>query len=572
MGFVLTCQLGERQLRFTLAQGESVVGSDPASELHLAHPSVSRRHALVHVGGGGVELQDLGSENGTFIGAKRLTGRRPIAAGTLLRFGSIRALLEEVADGDLRAAVALRPRPMGVSVPAVPAATTVSDQALDHFILDRLPFLLRLVGEGERAVRVAQEVGALLSRAVPCHRLVIWQGEEPRRALLFRWERAAEGAGDRTFGRPATSYRAGDFVLEIEYASPPHAVFYAPLAAAGIELVRLCRPVGALPSTAQREARPAAPHHPEPNPPSLAPAVAAIYSQARRVAPGRIGVLILGESGTGKDILARFLHAASGLPSWVALNCAALPRDLLEAELFGIERGVATGVEPRPGKFELADGGTLFLDEIGDMSLETQAKILRVLELGEVHRLGGREPRPARVRVVAATNCDLNALVEAGRFRRDLFHRIADWTVTLPPLRERRADIPHLAAHFLAQESARLGKPLYGISEAAMDALTAYPWPGNIRQLEREIARAALFLDPGDLLDTSRLSPDIAASRPASAGHRTLEETLLATERREIEAALATSSGDTANAAAQLGIGRSTLYRRMVMLGIEAKG
>ena len=252
----------------------------------------------------------------------------------------------------------------------------------------------------------------------------------------------------------------------------------------------------------------------------------------------------------------------------MALNCAALPRDLLEVELFGIERGVATGVDSRPGKFELADAGTLFLDEIGDMAPETQASILRVLQERLVYRLGGRDPHPARIRVVAATNRDLTPMLEDGRFRGDLYHRIATWVVELPPLRQRRLDIPNLAAFFLAREAERHGRRVGGLTRGAVDALVAFDWPGNIRQLEHEMARAVLFLEDGEVLDTARLHPAVLAGGTLK---RTgsLDDARAAVERDEIVAALHAHRGDVAAAAARLGISRATAYRRLKTFGID---
>jgi two-component system NtrC family response regulator len=287
-----------------------------------------------------------------------------------------------------------------------------------------------------------------------------------------------------------------------------------------------------------------------------------------------VAVLITGESGTGKEVLARYLHRASGRSDgpFVALNCAALPRDLLEAELFGIERGVATGVESRPGKFELADEGTLFLDEIGDMSAETQARILRVLQEREVYRLGGRDPRPARNRIIAATNRDLAARLADGSFREDLYHRIATWVVELPPLRQRKADIANLAAFFLEREASRQGRRIAGLSRGALAALSSYTWPGNIRQLENEMARAVLFLDDGDMLESTDLSASIRGRRPPAVGIRALDTILADVERDEIQRALAATGGDVAAASATLGISRATLYRRMKALAIDLPG
>ncbi len=340
---------------------------------------------------------------------------------------------------------------------------------------------------------------------------------------------------------------------------------YGPVIPIGLALVALAR------SGADRAARvrPPAGPPPLPTPPSVDPYVQEVYQQAARVARGEISVLIQGESGTGKELLARYMHAASGRPQekFVALNCAALPRDLLELELFGIERAVATGVDARPGKFELADRGTLFLDEIGDMGLETQAKILRVLQEGEVYRLGSDRPRQAKVRVLAATNRDVEMMVRSDRFRSDLYHRIAAWVVELPPLRRRIGDVPNLAAHFLALEAELRGVKIAGISRAAVEELLAHEWPGNVRELRSVMARAALFLEDGDLVESRHLWRTLRREmeRPA----RTLKERLAELERNQIQLALQSCLGDAEKAAARLGVSRATIYRRMKALGIQ---
>src|SRR5262249_48119614 len=325
----------------------------------------------------------------------------------------------------------------------------------------------------------------------------------------------------------------GDESLRLRVAFPPgkSSQLFRPLVEAVGALLRLHagKPAMAGATTLLRPP-------PLPDPASVVPEVVRLYAEAARVASGSVGVLIGGESGTGKEVLARYIHAASPRAQgpFVALNCAALPRDLLETELFGIERGVATGVDARPGKFELAHGGTLFLDEVGDMAAETQAKILRVLQEGAVYRIGSPGPRPAGGRVVAATNREMERLLALGSFREDLYYRIATWPVRLPALRHRRPDIPNLAAHFLAFEAKRLGRRVRGISRGALDALVRYDWPGNVRQLEKEVARAVLFLGDGDLLDSGSLGPALKDSpRPPHAGGR-LAEALEALERSEI--------------------------------------
>ncbi|MBZ0112728.1 MAG: sigma-54 dependent transcriptional regulator, partial [Thermoanaerobaculia bacterium] len=307
-----------------------------------------------------------------------------------------------------------------------------------------------------------------------------------------------------------------------------------------------------------------------PDPPSVEPAVRQLYERARRVAASDVNVLILGESGTGKELLARFLHDASSRSEgpFVALNCAALPRDLQESELFGIEKGVATGVDARAGLFEQAHGGTLFLDEIGDMALEVQAKILRVLQEQEVFRLGGTKARRADVRVLSATHRDVNAMVQAGSFRTDLFHRIADWQASLPSLRERPADIPNLAAFFLGQGAKAQGRAPLGFSKAALDALCRFHWPGNIRQLEREIARGLLFTEPGEFFDCDCLSSDVRAALERESPIA-LATILSQAERMAITTALERADGDVPTAARHLEVAVSTLYRKIKLLELE---
>jgi transcriptional regulator with PAS, ATPase and Fis domain len=295
----------------------------------------------------------------------------------------------------------------------------------------------------------------------------------------------------------------------------------------------------------------------------------AIYGNAAKVARGDISVLILGESGTGKEILARYIHQASPVADgpMLSLNCAALPRDLLEAELFGVERGVATGIEARPGKFELADGGTLFLDEIGDMAPDTQARILRVLQSGEVYRIGGRQAKKVQIRILAATNRDITTMIDSGAFRADLYHRIAGWVVELPPLRQRRADIPNLAAHFLSRAGDRAGVRIRGVSRQALETLTACHWPGNIRELETEMNRAVLFLEDGELLDSGRLSSHLQRPRTAPITGALADQ--LEHAEREIITRTLHETASTDAAAERLGISRATLYRRLKALGIE---
>src|SRR6185295_6353684 len=288
------------------------------------------------------------------------------------------------------------------------------------------------------------------------------------------------------------------------------------------------------------------------------PPMRRVLEIVERVAPRGVSVLVRGESGTGKELIAKLLHLRSKRTgSLIALNCAALPESLLESELFGIEGGVATGVQARPGKFELADSGTLFLDEIGDMQTSLQVKLLRALQEREVVRLGGRQPIPVDVRLIAATHRDLEAMVAQGAFREDLYYRLKGVEVDLPPLRERRADIPHLVRHFLEEFCRREAIAVPHIRAEALALLLNYDFPGNVRELQNLVEGAASLTD-GDV-DAGLIRSLLGASAPASAPEPLDLESL---ERRHIARVLKLTSGNKSEAASILGIDRKTLQRK----------
>jgi transcriptional regulator with GAF, ATPase, and Fis domain len=279
-----------------------------------------------------------------------------------------------------------------------------------------------------------------------------------------------------------------------------------------------------------------------------------------RAAASRVGVLVRGETGTGKELAAKLLHAGSPRRDapFIALNCAAVPESLLESELFGIEKGVATGVEARLGKLELADGGTLFLDEIGDAPLAIQTKLLRVLQEREIERVGGRERIPVDVRVVAATHADLSELIQKRAFREDLYYRLRVVEIGMPPLRDRREDIPRLAAHFLSRIAARESRPSLTLSRDAVAALLSYRFPGNVRELENLLEGAAALV-PGDLIEAADLQLGVARERESTGG-----QDLGSLERAHIRRVLDSVEGNKSRAARILGINRRTLYRKTV--------
>jgi DNA-binding NtrC family response regulator len=287
-----------------------------------------------------------------------------------------------------------------------------------------------------------------------------------------------------------------------------------------------------------------------------------------QVAPSRATVLLAGESGTGKELLAALLHRLSprAAKPFVTLNAAALPSSLLEAELFGYEKGAFTGaLQRKPGRFELADQGTLFLDEIGEMPLETQTKLLRVLQEGTFERLGGTRTLRVDVRIIAATNKDLDHEVESQRFRADLYYRINVIAIHLPPLRERKEDIPLLVHHFIRKFAEQNHKHLTDIQQQALQRLQAYDWPGNVRELENVIERAVVLAQDATI-SIQELPPHLQAQQPtATFDHMILpaDATLAELERVAITHALERSGGNRQAAARQLDIGVATLYRKL---------
>lgn len=299
-----------------------------------------------------------------------------------------------------------------------------------------------------------------------------------------------------------------------------------------------------------------------------------------RVAGSDVAVLITGENGTGKELAARAIHygGSRGKGRFVAVNCAALPESLVEAELFGIEKGVATGVERRIGRIESASGGTLFLDEIADLSLSAQAKLLRVLQEREVEWVGGRKPVPVDIRLVAATNKDLEREIEEDRFRQDLYFRLNVVHLKMPPLREMRGDIPLLATRFLRLHEGELPHRPTSFSEEAMSALVSFDWPGNIRQLENE-CRRALVLAAGDTIALTDLSETIrdrnALSAPVSeessgapAARTTLKDRVTLLEIDMIRKALGDTAGDRRKASRLLGLSHQGLLNKIKRYGL----
>ena len=302
-----------------------------------------------------------------------------------------------------------------------------------------------------------------------------------------------------------------------------------------------------------------------------------VMAQVERVAASETRVCILGETGTGKELVARTLHERSSRTSgpFVTLNCAAVPAELIESELFGHEKGSFTGAAGRHvGKFEQAEHGTIFLDEIGDMPLQMQAKLLRVLEENEIERVGGEKPIRVDVRVLVATHRNLEAQVKEGKFRQDLFHRIYVFPLVLPPLRERREDIPTLVAHFAAQVSAQNGWKPVPFTPETIVRLQAHPWPGNVRELRNMVERLMLLAPKGQVdLETAELALPQGAVTTSYTGNESgpLAERVQGFERDVILAELKRHHYNVTSAAKALHLERSHLYKKAEQLGIDLR-
>ena len=298
-------------------------------------------------------------------------------------------------------------------------------------------------------------------------------------------------------------------------------------------------------------------------------AISGVPGQVMRVSPSGATVLITGESGTGKELIARAIHKRSqrSASPFTTMNCAATPPSLIAAELFGYEKGAFTGANQRhAGRFEVANHGTMFLDEIGDMPVETQVALLRVLQEREFERVGGTQSISVDVRVIAATNCDLRAALSSGKFRLDLFYRLNVFPIHVPPLRERRADIPLLVKYFIERYAAKTGKTIRWIDKQTAQLLEGYAWPGNIRELQNVVERAMI------LCDTDTFFVEKAWLHPESEPRLGLRPSLTTRERELIEAALAESHGKVAGpdgAARRLGIPRTTLESGIKSLRIN---
>jgi DNA-binding NtrC family response regulator len=605
--FRLTGELEGSQLAFDLGDGEHVVGAGEGCEVPLVTTGVSRRHAVLSVAGGVLTVRDLGSRNGTYVNGRRIDARA-VDEGDWIGFGPAVLYVVRVHPDDARVAIPLHPgRRLGERRDDTTDVTPLARRSEDE-----PPAWVNLLGS-----LVAGLIGA--ERPDQAEALEILRREASADgACLVEWDGRDDPVVMGAAGQVIGAKRLESLAPEVEELAAPSGggaavvsgrldgelpVVWAAAAPTGATPYLLAltgdfphrRAAGALLEAALRMLLHSAPEpvHLEPGRLSLSPpgltfsprhvvgrsaVMTEVYGQLRQLLRGDIPVLITGETGVGKEHVAETLHASSPRRTgpFVAVNCAAIPSDLLEAELFGIESGVATGVTARKGKFQLARGGFLFLDEIGDMSLELQAKLLRALQQLEIHPLGARSPEPIDVRIITATNTDLQARIAGNRFRRDLYYRVAGFTVHVPPLRARRDDIPAFVEHFMRLYAEEIGKPVRGITVKALNALAAASWPGNVRELEHEVRRLVYLCPENRAIDSTMLSPSILyptldqhLGELDLASELDLDAATAALERKLIAAALARTKNNRSKAAQLLGISRNGLALKMDRLGLS---
>lgn len=602
-----------------------VLGRDPEDDLQVDEVGVSRGHAAVIIDGAALFAEDLGSTNGTWLNGQKLLARQALATGDELALGRavVRVQAGSVRSGEPAAADS---NPALATV-ALSDAEAHSIQA-ENRVLRLIHQLAHAWGRGEPESLHERIVSVAFKAFEPARVLLLNVGDDGELEISQAAGPAANDSCIPAVARKAAS-GSGRALLEVEPAGEREAqsvvcvplkapdgaratgmlCIEAPLSARNytpgdLDLaVILANQAAALIENARlidglrREERRLTDENRElrlevrerfsfPGLVGVSAPMQDVLRTLQMVVEGETTVLVTGDSGTGKEMVARIIHYSSSRRDepFVPIHCAAIPDHLLEAELFGIERGVATGVDARSGKLESAGGGTIFLDEIGELPMAAQVKILRVLETREVERLGGRKSIPIRARLLAATNRDLTADVDSGRFRADLFYRLNVVPIRLPPLRDRPDDVEPLANHFLAKQPRAQEVGIRGLSPAALDCLRRYEWPGNVRELANEVARIVAVWDPAQspedgLVPDAWLAPSIREGRPGDASEpdalesfdlkRAVAEMTERTERRLIERALAQTAGNRSEAAALLGLSREGLRKKMLRYAID---
>lgn len=560
-----------------MAEGSVVLGRGKRCDLVLDHPSVSRTHARLLIGDGPkVVLEDLGSTNGVWFDGRRVE-RCEVGENETFLVGSVTCVLR---DGVTLEASPTSPAGRPASIhedsrgpgPAVfPQGVAAQDVTRpgDEFLPDRPEFIRRLTWS--------------LHRRAPGLSIAAISETEDNQVLdvlVGRWDPDWSGSvrspdqPDPASGCLILGSSGGPRAVRLLLCPWPAGDDGEPELRERAELLASALAFESTPGTSANESCP---------PWRLPGSVIAIdrgtrkvWAEATSYGRSRVSVLLVGESGVGKELLARRVHDSSPRSDgpYLALNCTAIPTELLEAELFGIERGVATGVQARPGKFRLASGGTLFLDEVGDLPSHLQPKLLRALETGEILPLGGSEPIQVDVRIVSATNQDLRGRTDDGSFRSDLFYRLAGAVIKIPPLRDRTDDIVPLARQFASAASIEAGRTFRGFEREFLETLLGYAWPGNVRELKHAIERAAAMAQ-GPILAARHLPEEVLASTDKELGETLLgvrDEWRTARDRfaRLYFRNLLEKHGDNmSSAATKAGMSRSNLYKLLDELGLR---
>jgi transcriptional regulator with GAF, ATPase, and Fis domain len=616
MASLLSLKRGVPWIKFGLAES-TAIGRSSDCEIQILDPQLSRRHALITLDGDTYRIEDLGSRNGTYLGGGRIEGQMRLADGDEVRVGDHVFIFNPGLDvlhergGDKTVLV------VGDERGEPPVTVLERGSAAERIDREALLAIHDLTCEVVAELDLGLLLGKLLDRLIGFFgadrgfALLRDKDGDRLRPLAVRTERSGIAISrtlvDRVVreGRPLLFH---DALGEISFVGARsiiehqlRSVMLVPLQVDGqvIGLIQLDhrdrdafdhQSLGAL-ELLCRAAAPAilnARRYERERRRSLSlasrevgqttfvgddPKIAELIAITAKAAASDARVLISGESGTGKELIARMIHERSDRAEgpWIPVNLAAVPDSLVESELFGHEKGAFTGAGKRKrGCFELADGGTLFLDEVAELTPAMQVKLLRAIQEGTFFRLGGERPVVVDVRVVAATNRDLERLIDQGTFRRDLFYRLNVIALDLPPLRERPGDIEPLTRFFLERFARKLGKPVPVVAPDAAELLAAYPWPGNVRELQNAVERLLVLLD-GTEIHSEDLPSEIRVPgfRQTPDEGRTLHEVLASTERVMIARALAETGGNKSAACRLLGISRPTLDKKIADYEIE---